>query len=89
MKEIINKLLYTKEGNIIISVVLGLGLAMILKPVCKNCVRYVSPNIHKEDGKRYKLNGICYKNRAIPEKCNGKELPIYEPFSVLNKHKKI
>ena len=87
MKEIAQKLLYTKEGNIIISIILGFGLAMILKPVCKNCVRYVSPNIHKENGKTYKMNGICYKNIAIPEKCNGKELPIYEAFSVLNKLK--
>jgi hypothetical protein len=87
MNEITNKLLYTKEGNIIICVILGFGLAMILKPVCKNCVRYVSPNIHNENGKIYKLNGICYKNTAIPEKCNGTELPNYEPFSVLGKRK--
>jgi hypothetical protein len=87
MNAITDKLLYTKEGNIIVSVILGFGLAMIFKPVCKNCIKYVSPNIHNENGKMYKLNGICYKNITIPEKCNGTELPKYEPFSVLGKHK--
>jgi hypothetical protein len=39
MTPIIQKLLYTKEGNIIISIILGIGLAMIFKPVCKNCIK--------------------------------------------------
>jgi|TARA_B110000114_G_C15048729_1_gene380290 hypothetical protein len=87
MNAITDKLLYSKEGNILVCVILGFGLAMIFKPACKNCIRYVSPNIHNENGKMYKLNGICYKNKTIPEKCNGTELPNYEPFSVLGKAK--
>ena len=86
---IVNKLLYTTEGNIIISIILGLGLAMIFKPVCKNCIKYISPNLHKENSKSYKLNGICYQNKVVPEKCNGSELPKYELFSVLTNKKKL
>lgn len=89
MNDIINKLLYTKVGNILISIILGFGLAMIFKPICKNCIKYVSPNLHKENSKNYKLNGVCYKNKVIPEKCNGSELPKYESFSVLTTKEKI
>jgi hypothetical protein len=89
MTPIIQKLLYTKEGNIIISIILGIGLAMIFKPVCKNCIKYISPDLHKEKNKKYKINGTCYKNIVIPEKCNGKELPMFEQFSVYKKPKKL
>lgn len=86
---IVHKLLNTKEGNIIISIIFGIGLAMIFKPVCKNCFKYISPNLHKEKNKKYKINGTCYKNIVIPEKCNGKELPMFEQFSVYKKPKNL
>lgn len=82
MSPIVQKLLYTKEGNIIISIIIGIGLSIIFKPICKNCIKYISPNLHLEKYKTYKINGICYKNNVIPNKCTGDELPVFENFKL-------
>ena len=75
MKPVIEKLLYTEQGNILISIITGLGLAFLFKPICKDCKQMISPDLRKEDGKTYNINGTCYKNTVIPNKCDGTELP--------------
>ena len=55
MTPIIQKLLYTKEGNIIISIILGIGLAMIFKPVCKNVLNIYHQIYIKKKIKNIKL----------------------------------
>ena len=45
----LKKLLYSKTGNIIISILLGLGLASLFRFSCKNnnCIIFKAPNINK------------------------------------------
>jgi ABC-type bacteriocin/lantibiotic exporter with double-glycine peptidase domain len=73
-ESIIDKLLHTKQGNILISIILGLGLAMLFKPICHNCIEYISPDLRKEHNKKYNINNNCYQNIVIPIKCKGNEL---------------
>jgi hypothetical protein len=66
------KLFNTKEGNILISIILGLGLASIFRNVCKNgkCIVYTSPvdEIQKSYYKDEDDSCIQYKPNVIP--CN-------------------
>ena len=75
MKDIIEKLLHTYEGNVFISGLLGFGIATLFKPICVDCVKYISPDLRKQDGKRYKIDDNCYENKVVPAKCDGTELP--------------
>jgi len=50
------RLLYTPIGKILISIVLGIGLATLFRKVCndKNCIVYNVPVIQDIDNKVYK-----------------------------------
>jgi hypothetical protein len=50
------RLLYTPIGKILISIVLGIGLATLFRKVCndKNCIVYNGPVIQDIDNKVYK-----------------------------------
>lgn len=69
---IFDKILNTKEGSIIISVILGLGLASLFKKACKdnNCVIIKSPPKNKIIGKIFKEDNKCYKYNPVSTKCN-------------------
>lgn len=67
---IIDKLLYTEKGHIIISGLFGFTLAILFKPICKkDCVIYTSPNIQEVINKEYNFEGVCYRNKIIPTEC--------------------
>tara|TARA_Y100000389_G_C17468108_1_gene527612 strand:- start:5673 stop:5912 length:240 start_codon:yes stop_codon:yes gene_type:complete len=67
---IIDKLLYTSKGHIIISAIFGFTLAILFKPICKkNCVIYVSPELHEIIDKKYNFEGVCYQNKILPSDC--------------------
>ncbi len=58
----LTKFINSEQGSVIISVILGLGLASLFRTVCKDgkCIVYKSDasNIQKN---LYKLEGKCYK----------------------------
>ena len=56
-------LLYSTTGKYIISIILGLGLAILFQESCKDkdCIRFIAPKIEDIDGKIYKFNDKCYK----------------------------
>lgn len=68
----LNKLLNTKNGKIIISIILGLGLASIFRFSCKNnnCIIFKAPSIKKIRGKIFKFDNKCYKFNEVAGKCN-------------------
>lgn len=69
---IFDKILNTKEGSIIISVILGLGLASLFKKACEdnNCIIVKSPPKNKIIGTIFKEDGKCYKYKPVSTKCN-------------------
>jgi hypothetical protein len=58
----INKLLNTDQGAIIISIILGLGLASLFRNICKDgrCIIYKS-DVKEIQKNYYKLDDSCFK----------------------------
>jgi len=76
----INRLFYQKDGQIVVSALFGLALALIFRRVCKdNCVIYYAPDIKEVDNKIFKLEDTCYKYKPHSVKCNNKDktLKVY------------
>lgn len=80
-KEIINRLFYTYTGQIFISCLLGLSLALLFRRVCKeNCVIYIAPRHEEIEGKVFKLEDTCYSYSTTTVKCNDKTVNSYEGY---------
>ena len=70
----LKRLLTTPLGKILLSIILGLGLASLFRKVCtdKNCIHFKGAAIKDIDGKTYMHDEKCYKYSASPVKCNEK-----------------
>jgi len=68
----IKRLLDTEMGRVVISAILGLGLASLFNKVCKdkNCIIFNGPVLSEFDGKIYKHGEKCYKYSMQPSKCD-------------------
>jgi hypothetical protein len=68
---IIDKLLYSETGRIMISIILGLGLASLFKKACdtQGCLKFVAPPKEKLDKVR-KYDGKCYAMKVEAGKCD-------------------
>lgn len=66
-----SKLLTTKTGSILTSIILGLGLAALFRRACKNgnCVVIKGPNIEEVKRFYYKVNEECYKYNPVIQEC--------------------
>ena len=56
-------ILDTETGQVMISIVLGLGLAALFQKVCQDekCTIYLSPDENKITDRIFTQNGQCYK----------------------------
>ena len=61
----LRRLIYSPFGRIIISIVLGLGLATLFRRVCKerDCMVFKAPELDKINDQIFKFAGKCYKFR--------------------------
>jgi len=68
----LKRLLNTSLGQIIISMVLGIGLASLFRKVCtdKNCIVFNGPIIGDIEDKTFKHGEKCYKYKPTPSKCD-------------------
>lgn len=66
------KLLNSSLGKIIISILLGIGLASLFRQACnsKYCIDFKGPIISEIDGKIQKFDSDCYKYELVSAKCN-------------------
>jgi hypothetical protein len=66
------RLLNTSFGKILISILLGIGIACLFRQVCneKNCIRFEGPIISDIHDKIYKHDEKCYKYVAESTQCN-------------------
>lgn len=66
------RLLTTPLGQIMISIILGLGLATLFRKACndKNCIVFNGPVIKDIEGKIYKHGEKCYKYSSVSDKCD-------------------
>jgi hypothetical protein len=66
------KFVHTENGKIIMSILLGFGLASLFRTVCKdhNCLIFHAPPLNEFKDKIYKSNGKCVKYNPVPTKCS-------------------
>ena len=74
----LRRLIYSDVGKIIISILLGLGLATLFRKVCndRNCIIFKAPDIKKIQNQIFKFQGKCYKFTENSIKCNSKEKTV-------------
>ena len=76
----LGKLVHTKSGKYIMSILLGLGLATLFRTVCKDkrcLLQAAPPNIKEIQDQVYKHGTKCYKYSTISTTCdaNRKSVP--------------
>lgn len=73
----IGELIKTKTGKIIISIILGLGLASLFRKVCKGreCIVFHAAPMNKIKEQIFKFNNKCYVYDENPVPCrNNKQI---------------
>ena len=68
----LEKFVHTGTGKIIMSVLLGFGLASLFRTVCKDkdCLLFYAPSLDKIKDKIYKNSGKCVKYSPQATKCD-------------------
>ena len=68
----LGKFVHTQTGKIIMSILLGFGLASLFRTVCKDkdCIIFHAPPLDKFQDKIYKNGDKCYKYTPVATKCN-------------------
>lgn len=68
----LGKFVHTERGKILMSILLGLGLATLFRKVCKenNCLAFHAPPLDEFKDKIYKNNGKCVKYVPVATKCS-------------------
>lgn len=66
------KFLHTERGKIIMSIILGFGLASLFRTVCKdnNCIIFHAPPLDEFKDKIYKNGEKCIKYVPVATKCS-------------------
>ena len=78
----IDRLFYDDTGQIIVSALFGLALALLFRRICKdNCVLYSAPDIKEIESNVFNLEDTCYKYKSYPVKCNDIDKPL-EPYDI-------
>ncbi len=67
-----DRILKTRTGRIIISIIWGLGLATLFRKVCvgRNCIVYKAPNPNIMTDNVYTHNTKCYKYHVETSQCS-------------------
>ena len=80
-RNLIDRLFYTNIGQIMISALFGISLALIFNRVCKeNCTIYFAPKHEEINNKIFKLEETCYKYSTFNVPCNDKALQQYNGY---------
>ena len=68
----LGKFVHSKTGKIIMSILLGFGLASLFRNVCKDkdCLLFYAPPLEKIKDKIYKSGNKCVKYSPVSTKCN-------------------
>lgn len=68
----LSKFVHSSTGKIIMSILLGFGLATIFRQVCKgkSCLEFHAPALEEINNKIYKADNKCFKYVAKATKCD-------------------
>jgi hypothetical protein len=84
IRNAIDRLLYSYTGQLLVSAIFGLALALMFRRVCKdNCTMFYAPYTTDVEGKVFKLEDTCYTYTPYMIKCNaaGSKEPL-EPYDI-------
>lgn len=78
LNRVIQNIMYTDRGKIILSIILGLGLATLFRNFCKgkNCYDFIGPEQNEIRDKVFSFdsnNSQCYIMRENTVPCNSKK----------------
>lgn len=80
----LGKYVHTPTGRMVISALLGIGLAAMFKEVCVGPQCMINTGV-ADLGAIYKWGGLCYKIKAAPVSCNISTTP-YKKVVQLGAH---
>jgi hypothetical protein len=68
----LGKFVHTETGRVIMSILLGFGLASLFRTVCKDkdCLLFYAPPLEKIKDKIYKSGEKCVKFSPMSTKCD-------------------
>ena len=68
------KSMKTDIGKIILSIILGFGLASLFRKSCesRNCLKFYAPSFKEINENVYKYDNKCYKFKEHSVRCNSK-----------------
>jgi len=68
----LKQLLYSKYSKIILSIVLGFGLATLFNKTCSNksCYKYIAPDSDKVENNTWLYNNTCYRYKPQISSCD-------------------
>jgi hypothetical protein len=69
---VVERLIYTDNGNTFISVIIALGIASLFRSACnmRGCIVFRHADIDDIDGETYKVGNKCYKYDLYQESCS-------------------
>ena len=68
----ISRFIHTENGKILMSILLGFGLASLFRTICKdrNCIIFHAVDLDKIKDKIYKVDNKCYKYNMKSARCD-------------------
>jgi hypothetical protein len=68
----LEKFVNSKPGRVMMSIILGIGLATFFRAVCqgKRCRTIAAPPLEEIEDQTYKFDGKCYKMEKSAVKCD-------------------
>ena len=68
----LQKFFNSETGKVMLSIVLGVGLASLFRTVCtgKNCVVFKAPPLEDFVEKSFRYGDKCYQYTAVATKCD-------------------
>ena len=68
----IKQIIHSKYGKILLSIILGVGLASLFNISCNNrsCYRYIAPDTRKVENEIWQYNEQCYKYTPKIKTCD-------------------
>ena len=78
MLKIIKKIFYNQFGAVLISIILGIGLASLFRKACKDrqCIHFKGPPLKDIKDQIYKHSDNCYTFHEQSIECGNKEKSV-------------
>lgn len=72
IKSVVSKLMYTKSGQIMFAIVLGIGMAGIFKKTCegKTCMVVYGPDVDEVKRTKYRVGEKCFRFKPKQAECS-------------------